>query len=101
MKKMGIQQVEIPAEEVIIRTSEKDIIITDPSVVKVNMMGQETLQITGTLREQKRVSTKLQISEDDIKTVMEQARVSREVAQKAIELHNGDLAAAIMKLTNK
>ena len=47
MKQLGIQQVDIPAIEVIIKTEEKDIIITNPSVAKVNMMGQETFQIAG------------------------------------------------------
>jgi nascent polypeptide-associated complex subunit alpha len=39
MKRMGIQQQEIEATEVIIKTPEKTIIITNPSVSKVNMMG--------------------------------------------------------------
>ena len=51
MKQMGVQQVDIPATEVIIKTDEKEIIITSPSVAKVNMMGQETFQISGTIEE--------------------------------------------------
>ena len=47
MKRMGIQQQEIEATEVIIKTADKEIIITDPSVSKVNMMGQQTWQIAG------------------------------------------------------
>ena len=47
MKRMGIQQQDIPATEVIIRTSEKEIILHNPSVAKVNMMGQKTYQISG------------------------------------------------------
>ncbi len=35
MKQMGIQQVEVPAIEVIIRTEDKEIIITNPSVQKL------------------------------------------------------------------
>ena len=34
MKQLGIQQTEIPANEVIIKTSEKEIIIRNPSVSK-------------------------------------------------------------------
>ena len=37
MKRMGIPQQEIDATEVIIRTAEKEIVIKDPSVSKVNM----------------------------------------------------------------
>ena len=71
MKKMGIQQVEVPATEVIIKTEEKDIIITNPQVSKVNMMGQETFQVVGEIHEQEHETTP-EISEEDIKTVMEQ-----------------------------
>ncbi|NQU79198.1 nascent polypeptide-associated complex protein [Candidatus Woesearchaeota archaeon] len=99
MKRMGIQQVEIPATEVIIRTPDKELIITDPQVSKVNMMGQETLQIVGDIHERE-ISTEPDISEDDIKTVMEQANVSEEDARKALEENKGDLAASIMSLQN-
>ena len=39
MKKMGIKQEEIDALAVIIRTRDKDIILRNPSVQKINMMG--------------------------------------------------------------
>ncbi|MFH1063971.1 MAG: nascent polypeptide-associated complex protein [Candidatus Woesearchaeota archaeon] len=97
MKRMGIQQVEIPATEVIIKTPEYELVITNPQVSKVNMMGQETLQIVGVIHERP-LSTEPEISEDDVKTVMEQANVSEEKARAAIEESKGDLAAAIMSL---
>ena len=97
MKKMGIKQNEIDAQEVIIRTPEHDIVITNPSVSKVNMMGQQTYQIAGQ-EEIREHETAPDISEEDIKTVMEQAGVSEEVAKKAIEEHDGDLAETIMAL---
>ena len=100
MKQMGIQQVEVPATEVIIKTAEKEIIITNPSVQKVNMMGQENFQISGEIHERE-ISTTPDISEDDIKTVMEQANVSEDKARSAIEEAKGDLAEAIMKLSQK
>lgn len=91
MKKMGIKQEEIDAREVIIKTNSKDLIIKNPKVVKVNMMGQESLQVTGDIEE-------AGISEEDIKTVADQANVSKEKAKAALEKHNGDLAAAILEL---
>jgi nascent polypeptide-associated complex subunit alpha len=97
MKRMGIQQQEIDATEVIIRTPEKEIIIQDPSVSKVNMMGQETWQVVGEAVE-KALETTPEINEDDIKTVIEQTNCSKEAAKEAIEKHEGDLAAAIMEL---
>jgi len=97
MKKMGIQQVEIPATEVVIKTEDKDLIITNPQVSKVNMMGQETFQIVGEVHEQEHETTP-EISEDDVKTVMEQAGVDQETAKKSLEEHQGDLAETILDL---
>ena len=97
MKKMGIQQVDIPATEVIIKSEDKEIVITEPSVAKVNMMGQETFQITGNVQERES-SSEPEISEDDVKTVAEQAGVEIEEAKKALEESKGDLAAAILSL---
>ncbi|MFC1741237.1 nascent polypeptide-associated complex protein [Nanoarchaeota archaeon] len=97
MKRMGIQQVDIPATEVIIKTPDKELVILDPQVAKVNMMGQETLQITGEIHERE-ISTEPDINEDDVKTVMEQTGVSEEKAKEAIQENKGDLAAAIMAL---
>jgi nascent polypeptide-associated complex subunit alpha len=100
MRKMGIQQVEIPATEVIIRTPDKEIVVLNPQVSKVNMMGQESLQVVGELHERP-LSSEPEISEDDVKTVMAQADVSEEEAREAIEENGGDLAAAIMSLQKK
>lgn len=99
MKKMGISQQEIDASQVIIRCPDKEIIIDNPSVAKVDMMGQQTFQVSGEISE-RALSTTPEISKDDIMTVSEQAEVSEEDAQKAIEEANGDLAEAIMKLKN-
>ena len=97
MKRLGIQQVEILATEVIIRTPDKELVIEDPQVSKVNMMGQETIQVIGTIRERE-LSSVPEISEDDVKTVMDQAGVSEAEAKKAIKDNDGDLAAAILSL---
>ena len=97
MKKMGINQEQIDAQEVIIRLADKDIIIRNPDVAKVNMMGQETFQIVGEVTEQSR-ETAPEINEEDVQTVVDQTSVSREIARRAIEDANGDLAEAIMSL---
>jgi len=97
MRKMGIQQKDIAATEVIIKTEDKEIIITNPSVARVNMMGQDTFQISGEVHERE-LSTTPEINEEDLKTVMDQASVDMETAKKAIEDAKGDLAEAIMNL---
>ena len=91
MRQMGVKQEEIDASEVIIKTKDKTIIIKNPQVSKVNMMGQESFQITGEVEE----ST---ISEDDIKTVAEQSNVSLKEAKEALQKTNGNLAEAILLL---
>ena len=100
MKQMGIQQIDIPATEVIIKGEEKDIIISKPEVAKVNLMGRETFQISGEVREEEH-SAAPEISEEDIETVMERAGVSAEKARKAIEAAGGDLARAIINLNEE
>lgn len=98
MRKMGMEQEELEATEVIIRTAEKEIVFSQPSVSKVKMMGQESWQISGEYEERSRDS-KVEISEDDIQTVVAQTGKHSEEARKAIEKHNGDLAAAILELS--
>lgn len=97
MKRMGIQQEEIDAKEVIIKLEEQEIVISNPQVSKVNMMGQDTYQVVGE-EEIRDLDSTPDISEDDVKTVAEQADVSEEQAKAAIEETKGDLAEAIMKL---
>lgn len=94
MKRMGVKQEEINATEVIIKTTDKELVIKDPHVAKVNMMGQESLQITGSIEERELKSYK----EEDVKTVVEQANCSEEEAREALEKSKGDLAEAILSL---
>ena len=97
MKRMGIAQQDIDATEVIIKTADKQIIITNPQVAKVNMMGQQTFQISGEIHEQE-LETAPEIKEEDIKTITDQTGVDEAKAKEMLEKHNGDIAAAIMEL---
>ena len=100
MKKLGIKQEEIDAELVIIKTSGKDLIIKNPQVSRVNMMGQETIQVIGDITEVDK-DEKIELDEDDIETVIEQTSCTKEEAIDALEESNGNLAEAILKLQNK
>lgn len=95
MKKLGMQQEEIDAVAVIIRTKKEDIIIREPSVLKMNMMGQDSYQISGT-EEVRRIEP--EFSEEDIKMVMEQGSCSEEKAKQVLKDTDGDLAQAIINL---
>jgi nascent polypeptide-associated complex subunit alpha len=96
MQRMGINQQEIDAVEVIIKMKDNEIVISQPNVQKVNAMGQISYQISGkeTIREQAKYEVKL----EDIEVVVEQANCSKEEAINAIKKANGDLAAAIIAL---
>jgi len=97
MKRMGIQQQEIDATEVIIKTPTKQLIIKNPHVAKVNAMGQESFQISGNV-EEKVTDTTPEITEDDIKTVMEQTGTDKKTAEETLRKNKGDLAQTIIEL---
>ena len=98
MRQMGIQQEDLHAVEVIIRLEDKDLVFENPQVAKVNMMGQQTYQIVGEPQERARDMAP-DISDDDIDTVMEQAGVDAKTAREKLEETNGDLAEAILQLS--
>jgi nascent polypeptide-associated complex subunit alpha len=98
MKQMGINITEInDVEQVIIRTSEKDIVFNDANVSIMNAQGVDTYQVVGTPEE---VARELEIPEDDVKMVAEQSGVSEEQALEALKNANGDLAEAILALSS-
>ncbi len=100
MKQMGVKQEDVEALEVVIRCPDKEIVIKDPSVGRVEMMGQETWQITG-FAEERELDPTPDISEEDVKTVMEQAGCSLEEARQVLEETKGDLAGAILRISKE
>lgn len=96
LKQMGISQEEIPAEEVIIKTAEKTIKISNPSVQKVTMQGQESFQIAGDVSEETNAPT---IDEGDVKLVSEKTGKDEDIVKITLEETNGDIAEAIIKLS--
>jgi len=60
------------------------------------MQGQETFQIAGEIREE---TSAPEISEDDIKTIVEKTGVSEEKAKETLK-KTGDLAEAILELSD-
>lgn len=99
MRQMGMSQEELDASEIIIRTkSGKELIFSNPSVQKIKMQGQETFQISGPYVESE-PQAQITISEDDIEMVAAGAKVSKEIAKKTLEEVDGDIAHAIVNLT--
>ena len=96
MKQMGISQNEISAKRVIIeKEDDSKIIIENPSVTKIQMQGQESFQIAGEITEE---NAEVEISEDDINTIVEKTGCSEKKARETLE-KTGDLAEAILKLS--
>jgi len=98
MQRLGIKQESVDATEVIIKTKDKEIVIKQPQVAKINMMGQESWQIIGNA-EERTLSVEPELTEEDIKTVMEQTKASRKQVIEAIKKHKGNLAEAIIELS--
>ena len=93
LKKMMKDMENIPAERVIIEGPKK-IVIENPQVVKINLMGQETYQIVGEAHEVEEEP----FTEEDIKMVMEQTGKSREEVVNALKKNEGDIAKTILEL---
>lgn len=100
LKRMGIKVEEIEAERVVIECADKNIIIEKPQVMLTKLPNQEMFQIMGEVTEEEKEEGEVQIdiTDEDIDMVAEQAGVSREKAEEALEETRGDIAEAIMKL---
>ena len=94
MKKMGMKQEEIDASEVIIKCPDKEIVIKNPDVAKVDAMGQVNYQVSGDVEER----SLSKFSEDDVETVVSQANCSEEEAKEVLERNSGDIAKSILEL---
>lgn len=112
MRRLGLNMQELPeAKEVrIIFTNGEVLVFDNPKVLKLMVPGMEIYQIIGEARketleqlEQKEKEEKeaVEVSEEDIMLVAQQAGVSYEEAKKALIETKGDLAQAIMLLTSR
>lgn len=97
MKKLGINVKEIRnVEKVIIQTDTKEYVFDQAEVTMMNAQGQQTFQIAGTPRV---VERKEEIAQADIDLIVEQTGRSADEAKKALEETKGDIAEAILKLS--
>ena len=98
MDRMGINMKEIPnVEEVIIKTSSKDIHILSAAVSEVNAQGNRIFQVMGEVEEVEKQQKKF--SEEDILLVQQQSNATREKAVAALEESDGEVAKAILRLS--
>ncbi len=107
MRSMGIKQNNIEdVTEVIIRTKDKDIVITNAEVVCVDVKGSKSYQISGTETEMTPgsaggVSAGPSFPNEDIELVMSQTNCDRDKAIAALEETDGQPAEAIIKIMSE
>ena len=94
---MGIKSSEIDANRVIIECADRTIEIGEPQVTRIEAQGSVSFQISGNVSESSIVA-KVEITDDDIKTVMDSTGKDRDSAVSALEASDGDIAAAIISL---
>lgn len=98
MSKMGIKSSKITADAVTIECSDRDILIRNPQVTRIEAQGMVSFQISGDI-EEKEKSAEVEIDEDDVRMVMEKSGIEDKAgAEQALRDANGDIAEAIMKL---
>jgi len=97
MKRLGIDVKEIEnVKKIIIQTDTKEYIFDEAEVTIMNAQGQKTYQITGTPKIRLK---KEEIPGEDINLVAEQTGKSKAEAKKALIETKGDIAEAILKLS--
>jgi len=99
MDRLGINMKEIPnVQEVVIKTPEKELHITNASVSEVNAQGNRMFQVAGDVEEVE-VEKKV-FSEEDVLLVQQQTGATKERAAAALEESDGEVARAILKLSS-
>lgn len=97
MKKLGMKMEQLEdVERVVVYTKKGNYIFENAEVVSTTMQGATTYQLSGDMRFEEAETV---IPEEDVAMVAEQASVSKEAALAALKETNGDIAEAILKLS--
>jgi nascent polypeptide-associated complex subunit alpha len=100
MKQMGLKMDELSdIERVILQGPKREIVIEGPAVTSINVQGQKMYQVAGGTVTETSMERELEIPEEDVLLVAQQAGVSMERAKAALEDAGGDLARAILMLS--
>jgi len=119
MEQMGIDLTELDVESAVIRLSDgTELVFDDPAVTRMDARGQQTYQLVGspearagavegevgdgdegTDEPDGSAGGSGDIPDDDVTLVAEQAGASEADAREALEATDGDLAAAIDRLS--
>ncbi len=97
MKQLGMKVDQIEdVQRIIIETPKGNYIFDAAEVTAMTMQGVTTYQIAGQPRFEEAA---LQIPDEDVQLVAEQAGVSTEAAREALITCKGDIAEAILKVS--
>ena len=99
MKQMGMEMEEIEGvEKEVIYTPAGNYVFDDAQVVATTMQGVTTYQISGEARFEEAVP---EIPDEDVALVTSQTGATDEVARQMLIETRGDIAEAILKLTQQ
>jgi nascent polypeptide-associated complex subunit alpha len=113
MEQMGIDLVDIDAEEVVIRTPDEELVFTDADVQRMDAQGQQTYQVVGDPEPRDRAAggstasdegaedtpdSDDEIPQTDVEIVAQRTDSSEADARDALEAEDGDLAGAVARL---
>jgi nascent polypeptide-associated complex subunit alpha len=102
MAKMGIKSSEVSAERVIIEAGDKNIIIENPQITKIEAQGTVSFQISGDITETAAQTQEVAISEEDVDLVAERTGVTdKDLIRQNLKKENGDIAQTIIDLTEQ
>ncbi len=110
MKQMGMNMNELgDIKRVIMQGDKREIVIDAPQVTSINVQGTKMYQVAGGKETERKPTAEvsepeeaaLEIPEEDVLLVAQQASVSVDVARKALEATGGDLAQAIIRLQTR
>ncbi|MDD4484987.1 MAG: nascent polypeptide-associated complex protein [Methanoregula sp.] len=98
MKKLGMQVEQIEdVQSIVIKTPKGNWVFDAAEVTAMTMQGVTTYQVTGNPRFEEAA---VEIPDEDVTMVAEQAQVSKEKAKEALVATKGDIAEAIVKLSS-
>lgn len=98
LERLGVKTENINAVRVVIETPDENIIVESPMVTKTIAMGQEAIMVMGNIRVEKRTQVAT-VKDEDVRFVMEQTGRSEAEARDALNRSGGDIAKAILLLT--
>ena len=102
MKRMGMSLDKLDGvKEVVFKMEDKELVVENPDVSILKIQGQKIFQVAGEISERKLKKAEKTFPEEDIQLVAQQSGASVEEAKAALMECNGDLAKAILLLTQQ